>query len=281
MKKLRIILTMGIPACGKSTWAKQYIKDNQGWKIVNKDYLRLMIDDGKWSKQNEKVILSIRDSIIETILNSGFNVIVDDTNLSDTHYNHIKEKFKGVATVEIKDFTHVSLEECILRDSKRQNYVGEKVIRQIYNQYLRVEPVKPVYDPELMNVVLVDIDGTTALFSKDKNPFDRDFENDELNLAVAEIIEGRNIIFISGRKEKFRKQTNEFFDRNDISYLALYMRKDGDDRKDSIIKKEIYEEKIKGKYNILFVVDDRLSVSRQWFEFGLPLFRFGDPDSDF
>jgi predicted kinase len=270
-----------LPASGKSFWSKQFIKDNPIWKIVNKDYLRLMVDDGKWSKQNEKVILSIRDSIIETILSSGFNVIVDDTNLSDNHYNHIKEKFKGVATVEIKDFTHVSLEECILRDSKRQNYVGEKVIRQMYNQYLRPEPVAPIYDFDLPDVVITDLDGTTALFGKDKNPFDRDFENDELNLAVARILDGRDVIFLSGRQEKFRKQTNEFLEKHNLPYLHLFMRKDGDQRKDSIIKKEIYENEIKGKYNILFVVDDRLSVSRQWFELGLPLFRYGDPDADF
>ena len=43
----------------------------------------------------------------------------------------------------------------------------------------------------------------------------------------------------------------------------------------------IFDKEIKGKYNVVAIVDDRLSVSKMWHDRGLPLFRVGDPLSDF
>lgn len=38
------------------------------------------------------------------------------------------------------------------------------------------------------------------------------------------------------------------------------MRKTGDHRKDAIVKEEMYNEHIKGKYNCLYWIDDRKQV---------------------
>jgi hypothetical protein len=50
------------------------------------------------------------------------------------------------------------------------------------------------------------------------------------------------------------------------------MRPENDYRKDTIIKKEIYENDIKNNYNVLSVYDDRLSVCEAWHELGLFVF---------
>ena len=47
------------------------------------------------------------------------------------------------------------------------------------------------------------------------------------------------------------------------------MRKNGDFRKDFIIKKEIYEKFIKPKYEVLFVLEDRDQAVKMWREEGL------------
>ena len=47
-------------------------------------------------------------------------------------------------------------------------------------------------------------------------------------------------------------------------YKKLVMRKTGDYRKDSIVKREMFEEHIEGKYNVLFVLDDRNQVVDMW-----------------
>ena len=139
-----IYVTVGLPASGKSTWAKQMVKDSQGkTKRVNKDDLRGMIDAGIWSKRNEKFILALRDEFIKQALSNGYNVIVDDTNLAPGHIEQIRAIAAAFPNVQvhIKDFTHVPLEECISRDKKRSNYVGEDVIKDMYKRYLKRDQI--------------------------------------------------------------------------------------------------------------------------------------------
>ena len=276
MKK--VIITKGLQGCGKTTWAKQMQVDfPHQYKRVNKDDLRLMLDNSVWSKGNEKFVLKLRDNIILQALEDGKNVIVDDTNLNVAHENHIRELVKGLAEVEIKDFTDVDIETCIKNDAKRFNPVGEKIIRQTYKQWLYKEPVKPEYVFNAPDVVICDMDGTLSLFGN-KNPYDRDFENDELNLIVAQIIKGNNVLLVSGRKEKYRNQTMQFLNKYGVKFIDLFMRKDNDDRKDSIVKKEIYDNEILGEYNVLFVLDDRNVCVKLWRSLGLVCLQVANGD---
>lgn len=284
MNKSCIILR-GLPASGKSTWAKQQVDANPGkYKIVNKDSMRAMFDNGKFSKGNESFILKARDALILLALQEGYYPVVDDTNLHPKHIETIKELVKGLATVEIQDFTHVSLEECIERDRKRPNYVGEQVIRRMYRDFLQTTPIQPIYNHKLPNALLCDIDGTLALFDrKTVNAYSRDFTKDTLNRAVSILLNRANttIILLTGRQEKDREQTELWLRMHSVPYEHLYMRQTDDKRSDYIVKQELYDKYIKDNYNVLMVFDDRLQVCRLWYELGLPLFRVGDPDADF
>ncbi len=282
MKKL--IMIKGLPASGKTTWARQYLKDNPNTKRINKDELRAMLDDSKWNKENEKFILHIRDTVIAQAFNNGYSVIVDDTNFASKHELWLKEianNFK--VEFEIKDFTDVPLDTCIKRDARRANSVGVKVIMQMWKQFLKPEPKVVERRVELADAIICDIDGTLALFG-DASPYDRDFSKDILNLPVRDLLCLYNktckVILVSGRKDKYREQTEDWLNHNAVPFDFLYMRKtqpDGiQEPKDDIIKKEIYEEYIKGKYNIEFVIDDRPRIIRMWRDEGLFVFDVGD-----
>jgi len=104
-----IYVLRGLPASGKSTWAKQYIASHKNWKRVNKDDLRRMIDGGIWSKENERAILNIRDTIIKNFLIAGYSVIVDDTNFEAKHIHRIEQILRELGaenqvSVEVKTF---------------------------------------------------------------------------------------------------------------------------------------------------------------------------------
>src|SRR5215470_18336584 len=97
---LKILILKGLPGSGKTTWAKDFIyaspfdergkvTKGPGWKRVNKDDLRNMIDAGQWSGPNEKEILRVRDMLILEFLDQGHSVIVDDTNLHPKHIAQI------------------------------------------------------------------------------------------------------------------------------------------------------------------------------------------------
>ena len=66
--KTKVIVLRGLPASGKSTWAKDFIDRNSGWMRINKDDMRSMMHDSNWSKGNERQVLLIRDAAIEMAL---------------------------------------------------------------------------------------------------------------------------------------------------------------------------------------------------------------------
>ena len=142
----RIILTRGIPASGKSTWAKQEVlKDPEHSIRINRDDLRNM--SGKyWVPARENYIKACKSTIlINAIIFKFDTIIIDEMNLNprDFEYvsiivnkvNEIIKDTKDQYKIEIKDFTNVPLNVCIERDSKRENPLGEKVIRGIFNKY--------------------------------------------------------------------------------------------------------------------------------------------------
>jgi predicted kinase len=118
----KLIMCRGLPASGKSTWAKAQVDASNGnVKRVNRDDLRAMVDNGKWSKSNEKFILSIRDSVILEGLFLGLTVICDDTNLTPFHEKQLRDVAYGIynSTFEIKDFD-TPYEECVRRNALRE-----------------------------------------------------------------------------------------------------------------------------------------------------------------
>lgn len=279
---ITVTLTKGLPASGKTTWAKKMIEDNPGmYKRVNKDDLRAMLDGGRWSKDNEKMILKIRDTLILQAVEAGKHVIVDDTNLHHKHEDQIKQLVKGKAEVFIQDFTDVSLEECIKRDRLRTNSIGEKTIKQMHKQFLAPKPEVTTYNPKLPDCIVCDLDGTLALFG-DRNPYERDFTIDEVNHTIKDILTACSplgkVIFLSGRMDKFRTQTEEWLHKNWGNNHELFMRKTDDVRKDTIIKQEIYRNEIKDKYNVLFVLDDRNQVVEMWRQQGLICLQVAEGD---
>jgi predicted kinase len=147
-------------------------------------------------------------------------------------------------------------------------------------------------DPKLITTINCDMDGTISLLNG-RSPYDAsNCDRDLPNMPVVECVkgmyaylvarataEGKNpqdvkILFTSGREEKYREQTEKFLAKYipGIPY-ELYMRKTGDLRKDSIIKREIFDNEIRGKWNILFVLDDRNQVVDEWRSIGLACFQ--------
>lgn len=135
----KLIVLQGLPGSGKTTWARDYVKGRKDYVIVNRDSLRNMRGD-YWISEQENLITEIEDMCIELSLRKGYNVIVDATNFRGLNrFRDITARFIDPIDVELKIFT-TSLEECILRDSKRESPVGESVIKNMYEKYLK-QPV--------------------------------------------------------------------------------------------------------------------------------------------
>jgi predicted kinase len=134
----KIIITRGLPASGKTHWSLNYIEDNSNTIRVNRDDIRVMLTPKfQHGSKMEDLVTAIEDRSIIAAISKGYDVIVDATNFRGV------EKFKNIISahdhqidLEIKDFTDISIEECIRRDNLRNNHVGEIVIKRMAKQYL-------------------------------------------------------------------------------------------------------------------------------------------------
>ncbi len=138
----KIIIVRGIPASGKSTWAKEWTLEDPTHRVrVNMDDIRNML--GKyWVPEREPMIKRIKENIIYNALDFGYDLIIDNMNLNPKEIASIKKIVSGYPeySIEFKDFFDTPLEVCIERDSKRENPIGAKIITEIYNKY------KSLYD---------------------------------------------------------------------------------------------------------------------------------------
>lgn len=281
MKK--VLILQGLPASGKSSFAQEILLKEPGkWVRTNKDLLRQMCHASHWTKNNEKFIIKIRDEIILQALELGKHVIVDDTNFG---YNieHIKELVKGKAIVEINNsFLEVNVEECIKRDLLRPRSVGKDVIMRMYNQHIRSPEKLLEHNPNLSDAIIVDMDGTLAI-TDHRNPYDvSNCDLDPPNKPVLETVLkwqlNTTIIVVSGRTDDGKEKTKFWLEKYGVNYQHLYMRETGDMRKDSILKEEIFNNFIRDKYNILFILDDRQQVVDMWRSLGLTVFQVAEGD---
>lgn len=327
----KLLMLKGLPRSGKSTWAKEWIKKSGNWYRVNKDSLRTMLHDDKWTPQNEKITMKAQDSIVRTLLSAGKNVVVDDTNLGDYH----RERWSGIAKevggrFETKEFT-ADIQTLVERDGASKEQRGRQVIEKLALQYRYIPFEKD-------EIVICDIDGTIAdcehrrhfvnttcdycggngrdgkecvtttkekeegvvatHMKRDWDGFFSKMHEDTIIESTLELLhnyveQGKKIIFVSARPEKYRKVTEDWLYFNYIypirsadyalsleedpviPYEALLMRPDNDTKDDTIVKQAILDTYF-DKSTIHAVIDDRPSVVRMWRDNGLEVIDVGD-----
>lgn len=311
MSMQRVILTVGIPASSKSTWAKAEIaKAPNDWVRVNNDDLRAMMNGSVWSFDYEKIITDARNYLIRDGLKRGKHIIIDNLNLNRRHFDdtcNIAKSLNIDCTVMEKAF-YVDVDEAIARDAKRTGsaQVGEKVIRDWWKKSWKTQhqfykgrveiftkqagakesgwfPMEQ--DETKKKAIIVDLDGTLATIGN-RSPYSaKDCDLiDSPNKPVVETVRlyheaGYAIVFCSGRMNADRDPTMRFIAKclPDMKNYELHMRTDNDIRKDSIVKSELLGQ-FKDRYNILLVLDDRKSVVQFWRSRGLTCFQVAEGD---
>ena len=297
----KVIIPRGIPGSGKTTWVKAQLGLRPAGTAVriSNDDLSFMLYGQPWgtfffSDATRETLHNLRIAMLDTFLKQDAitHVYVDNTNLATPTVRSLQEVALRYDAEFIVDdqFLAVDIEECVERDSKREAPVGANVIRKMAKQTEKIKPwvvpevpVVEKYDntQELPYAIIVDIDGTLAHMG-DRSPYEWSrVSEDTIDEGVRSIVNNADssdqIIVLSGRDGSAFSDTIDWLHANGVWFNILKMRATGDMRPDWIIKHELFQSHVAGKYRVRFVLDDRDQVVHLWRnKLGLPTYQVAE-----
>lgn len=307
MSDPKVIIFRGLPGSGKTTNART-LQKHVGGVLVGRDHLRFAYYGTYHDPDvvDEQFITEMQEIAIVKAIDNKQNVYVDDMNLRNAYVKRLVQLTQKLNVEHvIVDLTDVDVNDLVLRDAVREKKVGEELIRDLHKRFVAGKPYplpinvsdatverevktrKPYTHTEgLPWAILVDIDGTLA-HMHNRSPYDETkVLDDDLDESVAYAVNGIwqrggvDVILMSGRTDACREDTEAWLRKHGVCYNALYMRRSVEDkgRKDSEVKLDLFDEHIRGAYNIMFVLDDRNQVVEAWRGIGLKVFQVQEGD---
>lgn len=291
----KLIICRGIQGSGKSTWAKEWAKEDPKTRVrFNWDDMRNMMGE-YWvpERENTGIMKTLRTSFLNEMMQKGWDIVIDNMNLNPKDWEFYEEVVKSFNKnysdikyeIEYKDF-FTPVEECIRRDAMRANPIGEKTIKSLFHKYMplivgsehrkKIES-QPTYRADKPDCIIVDMDGTLAFNLSGRSFFDDIdmIKYDTPLLATVSILRAMkmtgtcNIFIVTGRSEKSREATEVWLTENNIPFDKVFMREEGDFSHSNDFKQKVYEDNIKNNYNVLFVLDDDTKCMKMYQDQGL------------
>lgn len=278
-----MMIVRGLPGSGKSTYSKRWVaQDPENRVRISRDDLRHQLY-GKYyglTISQESTVTKMEWGLIKTALASRQSVIIDNQNLKDSYvYPYLKIALEHKVNVVHKDFK-IDIDVVLAQNKQRpaDRIVPEDKILAFQRRYFKngkfpefpvlSEDLDEQYIPDesLPKAILLDVDGTGMIMSPTRGPYDfhlvlEDTPNEPVVTTVKALkAQGIKVVVLSGRDDSCMEDTLISLDAAGIEVDEIHMRVTGDRRKDYIIKKEIFNEKIRHSYNILFAMDDRQTV---------------------
>lgn len=130
----KIIILQGVPASGKSTYAKKLHEENQNYVIVSRDNIRRSRGN-YWIPEQEDYITDIEVFCVEAALRRNLIPIIDATNLNEKFLSN----WKRIADIYDADIEYIKFEiefeEALNRDKNREYPVGKEVLIRFFKNY--------------------------------------------------------------------------------------------------------------------------------------------------
>jgi predicted kinase len=126
-----LVMTLGLPRSGKSTWARQ-----QGYPIVNPDSIRLALHGEAFIKNAEPMVWTVARYMVESLFLAGHDVVIlDSCNQTERRRNDWRSK-KWKRLFKVFD---TDIEECKRRAVESNQEYLIPVIDRMKKDYDPVE----------------------------------------------------------------------------------------------------------------------------------------------
>jgi predicted kinase len=283
-----LVLVRGLPASGKTTWARALVASRRPGTIlrVNRDDLRRSMADPSYSAPVDAVERRISDAewrLVRGALLDRVDVVVDATNLRASvarRWRALAEACGAGWRVEEVD---TDLEECVRRDAARPplERVGEETLRDLHARFVDPEtgrlprlglpprlssvagaPYRPV--PGTPSAVLVVAEGMVSPESPDVP----DAAAVEVVRALAAA--GHRVIAVSARAEDERAAVGDWLARHlAVPVEVLLLGAPRKRQRDVTAVLGLFDAHVRDHYSVVGVVEGRPAAARAWREAGL------------
>lgn len=134
---LEVIATLGLPASGKSTWARRFVAEHPAWAVVNNDVLRVAHGGSRGiDPATEPAVRAARVMLIRGHLSGGRPVVVDNCNLSVAGRVEVMTLAAEFgARLWWVPFLDVPVAVCIQRDRARPEPAGATLINKMWRNF--------------------------------------------------------------------------------------------------------------------------------------------------
>lgn len=208
MNRPSLILLVGIPGSGKTTYAKDYIKQNSNTLHLSSDAIRKELYGDENIQGNPAEVFSLMQKRAVEALNNGRDVLYDATNITRKD----RASIIGICPKFAKIECHIiwaPIEICIERDAVRDRTVGKEVIDRMLKRFQAVyydegiDEIKVVKPNDFNDSLYIN-----TIFSLMKIPHDNPHHT--LNIFDHCVEANKYIV----------KKTGEYY--SDIGWAALY-----------------------------------------------------------
>ena len=149
MNRPSLILLVGVPGSGKTTYAEKYIEEHPNTAHLSSDKIRAELWGSEATQGDNNEVFSLMQSIAIEVLNNGQSAVYDATNITRKDRSYIISLCPKFVKIECH-IVWAPIETCIKRDAARKRAVGKEVIDRMLKRFQA-----PYYDEGIDEIKIV------------------------------------------------------------------------------------------------------------------------------